>query len=48
MQHIFNIAIDMDDEKIIKAVCEKAEGKIIENLNMMLKIRYAVQSLRIG
>ena len=32
MQHIFNIAIDMDDERIIKAVSEKAEREI---LNMM-------------
>lgn len=32
MQHIFNIAIDMDDERIVNAVCEKAESKIIEKL----------------
>lgn len=30
MQHIFNVAIDMDDERIIKAVSEKAEREILK------------------
>ena len=32
MQHIFNIAIDMDDERIINAVSEKAEKEIIKTM----------------
>ena len=32
MKHIFNIAIDMDDERIIRAVEEDAETRIINTL----------------
>ena len=30
MQHIFNIAIDVEDEKIVKAIEKNAETKVIE------------------
>ena len=32
MQHIFNIAIDMDDERIKQAVADKAEKEIMARL----------------
>lgn len=32
MQHIFNIAIDMDDRRIVDAVSEKAEEEILKKL----------------
>lgn len=32
MQHIFNIAIDMDDKRIVNAVCERAESEILKKL----------------
>lgn len=32
MQHIFNIAIDMDDERIKQAVADKAEKEIMANI----------------
>lgn len=32
MQHIFNIAIDMDDERIVKAVSSRAEEEILKKL----------------